>query len=50
MYGLLKNNFEFKEIELIEFEKTNFLKVIFFLLRECLRGYKGTINYKKLKF
>jgi hypothetical protein len=43
---ILKHNYSFKEIGLIDFEKPSFLKKVFLLLRRSITGYyKGTINY-----
>lgn len=45
---IIKHNYNFKEIGIIEFEKPIFLKkLFFFLLRKFTGYYKGTIKYKK---
>ena len=44
---ILKHNYDFKEIGLIDFEKPNFLIKLFLFLRRKFTGYyKGTIDYK----
>ena len=40
---LLNNNYNYKEVNLIEFEKPYFLKKLFLFIRRTLTGYyKGT--------
>ncbi len=44
---ILKHNYDFKEIGLIDFEKPNFFIKLFLFLRRKFTGYyKGTIDYK----
>ena len=46
---ILKHNYAFKEIGLIDFERPNFLVKLFLFFRRKLTGYyKGTINYDNL--
>ena len=47
---ILKHNYAFKEIGLIDFERPNFLVKLFLFFRRKLTGYyKGTINYDNLQ-
>lgn len=45
---ILKNNYDYKEIGLIDFERPNFIKKTYLFLRRMITGYyKGTIKYIK---
>jgi len=45
---ILKNNYDYEEIRLIDFERPNFIKKTYLFLRRMITGYyKGTIEYIK---
>ena len=45
-FKTLKNDYKFKEVDLLEFEKPNFFKKLVLFIRRTITGYyPGTIKY-----